>query len=199
MGDKPKISVPAALAISQEHIDDLKAGRQLDALVCSHVLRWDIRANKDDMRYGGDLKLEPTGDQLDFPNVSETLPGAHLVIEALAKQGHKVTIQFTGKRWRAWILSDVTTKPDADASTMPLAVARAALKAIIGHEVVELPASRRRVWKAWMREEIAKIRDNPPSTVIRTKKAGHVRHQVEKLKKVQADHRDRLQAVKGAR
>lgn len=188
---KPKIHVPAALSISQEHIDDLKAGEQLNALVYIHVFGWKAPAPAQTGTVGDDIRnalaTVEGGEGHLIPRFSESFADGNLLLEELRKQKRKVTLQFSGKRWSAWILSDPATKPDADASSLLVAICRAALKAALGHEVVEVPASRTRNWKAWMREEIGKIRDNPPSTKIRTAKAAPVRGQVEKLKKVQRD------------
>jgi len=188
---KPKINVPAALSIFQEPIDDLKAGDKLNALIRQHVFSYKVKPAIDTSSQAETLQhaLDMAGGLGDLPRFTDSPSGGMQLFGELQSQGRKVTLQFSGKRWSCWILSEpLSMKPDADASSMLVALGRAALKAAIGHEVYEIPASRTREWKAWMREEIGKVRDNPPSTKVRTRKAAAVKSHVEKLKKVQSEH-----------
>lgn len=129
-------------------IDDLKPGDKLDSLLCKHLLEWKVQFIMPDLVYGGEMEVavkcfNTRGDERDLPKLSGTLSAAVRLVEAFEKHGRRVTIQYSGKRWYVWISSESKAKPDGQAQKLPLALARASLKACLGRDYIEWP-----VWHA---------------------------------------------------
>lgn len=187
MSERQKTHVPAALAITQVKLVDLEPDT-LNALLCKHLLGWKSIAYS--FRDDGSVQfnvygLNADGEDENVPKLGTSIRHLPGMLEAVIARGYKPTLHFSGRHWHAWVRTDPPGKPDASAKTLELAVARAALDGCLGRDYAELPKSRTRAWKAEMREEIEKVKSNPPATAIRTRKGGAVSVHVDKLKEIQ--------------
>lgn len=117
----------------------LSAGRELDALVAVHIMGW-----QPDNIYGargqlaGQWIYTPEGNISDIPHYSTDIAAAWQVVEKLRERSFYSSYTDlsldTGKGWYSWHFHDhrplSAYSSDATASTVPLAICLAALKAV---------------------------------------------------------------------
>jgi hypothetical protein len=139
-----KVDFPGALKYQECHIDELPRDF-LDPLVCIYVLGWKIGQHPPDHHFGGDFGfsvfgMNPKGQEVSVPKITGSLYVATRIIDVMADQGIEMKLQFSGGRWYAWFLSKHPFRTEAEDESLPVALARASLKAVLGRTSVELPA-----------------------------------------------------------
>lgn len=151
--------IPRSEAHIMKAIDEIPSGEVMNSVISRDLLGWtNVRVISQSERMDGSIVDTIGGENLkgypaDFPKVSETMGAASRVIEAIAAKGYRFTLHFDGKRWFAWVKASPPAKADASAPELPLAICRAALKAILDNDLVAVPISRSREWRAAKRAE----------------------------------------------
>ena len=114
-------------------IDEMPAGREMDVLV-AELMGWTNLYN----RFGNEMGYRPLATHSSFiPDYSADIAAAWEVIEKLHAAGRFMCLDalgFDGEKWRcffAWTQIEKQQYPwIGEADTAPLAVCRAALKAV---------------------------------------------------------------------
>lgn len=113
---------------------ELPAGKELDALIAEKVLGWTL---VDDLGYSGLVSGKPDGplvremDRNHVPHYSSNIAAAGQVIIAVRDDGLWWALNQMGNAWVATLSDPERTRfINGKARTAPLAICRAALKAL---------------------------------------------------------------------
>jgi hypothetical protein len=119
-------------------MENMKVGRELDALVAEKVMGFDVRKHGNDWIYIGEVRPGGTDPQgYPVPNYSEDISAAWKVVEKLAQTRHITVNSAVGldaskafvKLWRCEIDLTKHSSTEEFSDSAPHAICLAALKA----------------------------------------------------------------------
>ena len=113
-------------------MQNMRAGRELDALVAEKVMGWTNTREQAFEVTRGQLVLigvSPDGDDLaPVPEFSTDIGAAWSVVERMVRDGHNVELKYTANGWQCVVEWHFEESPFALADEAPLAICRAALR-----------------------------------------------------------------------
>ncbi len=118
-------------------IDEMRAGKEMDALVAEKVLNYSLTGDKYIIL---DIGIGERGGVKAVPNYSTDIAEAWEVVEKITEKHWKFKLRrLPGKDYMAYfqnLLSFPTESESAPSKSAPLAICRAALKAVLGRDKI---------------------------------------------------------------